>query len=192
MPLSFQTENSGDISFGFFNIESDMLLLENYFFFADRFCNWMAERAESSDAIENEDFEYKIKVIPGVEDIGDLMGAIHGIRFTGFIGDVYKKFPFPADPQVFKQNPLGNKTRQIVTSLIEKYAKDDRLAVRFKPDGKVNIGPYQFDKKVFHELLRYIVQGGYPLWKNEAPPEYVLKMKSKIKMSRHPFFEDVF
>ncbi|MCK7504603.1 MAG: hypothetical protein MZV70_11295 [Desulfobacterales bacterium] len=26
--------------------------------------------------------------------IGDLMGAIHGIRHTGFIGEVYKQFPF--------------------------------------------------------------------------------------------------
>ncbi len=32
MPLSFRSENHGNIAFGFFNIESDMLLLENYFF----------------------------------------------------------------------------------------------------------------------------------------------------------------
>lgn len=192
MPLSFQTENSGNIAFGFFNIESDLLLLENYFFFADRFCDWMTKLAESSDAIEHKDFEYNIKVIQSVEDIGDLIGAIHGIRFTGFIGELYKKFPFPADSHAFKQNPLGNKTRQFVTSLIEKYAGDGILAIRFKPDGMVNIGPYRFDKKVFHKLLRYVVQGGCPRWKNEAPPEYVVKMESKIKMSKHPFFEGVF
>ena len=31
MPLSFQSKNYGDIAFGFFNIESDMLLLENLY-----------------------------------------------------------------------------------------------------------------------------------------------------------------
>ena len=32
MPLSFSSTTHGNIAFGFFNIESDMLLLENYFF----------------------------------------------------------------------------------------------------------------------------------------------------------------
>ncbi len=43
MPLSFRSESHGDIAFGFFNIESDMLLLENFFFFADVFCKKMIE-----------------------------------------------------------------------------------------------------------------------------------------------------
>ena len=47
MPLSFKSESHGDIAFGFFNIESDMLLLENYFFFADKFCEWMTQMASS-------------------------------------------------------------------------------------------------------------------------------------------------
>ncbi|MBC8441147.1 MAG: hypothetical protein H8D87_15855 [Deltaproteobacteria bacterium] len=37
MPLSFTSKSHGNIAFGFFNIESDMLLLEKYFFFADGF-----------------------------------------------------------------------------------------------------------------------------------------------------------
>jgi len=31
--------------------------------------------------------------------VGDLMAAIHGIRYTGFIGEVYKRFPFPNEKQ---------------------------------------------------------------------------------------------
>jgi hypothetical protein len=31
MPLAFDTLSHGKIAFGFFNIESDMLLLEQYF-----------------------------------------------------------------------------------------------------------------------------------------------------------------
>ena len=32
------------------------------------------------------------------EMIGNLSGAIHGHQFTGFIGEVYKHFPFPEEP----------------------------------------------------------------------------------------------
>lgn len=38
MPLAFESLSHGAIAFGFFNIESDMLLLEHYFFFATDFC----------------------------------------------------------------------------------------------------------------------------------------------------------
>lgn len=33
MPLSFESRSHGPVAFGFFNIESDMLLLERTFFF---------------------------------------------------------------------------------------------------------------------------------------------------------------
>jgi hypothetical protein len=33
MPLAFESESHGTIAFGFFNIESDVLLLDRYFFF---------------------------------------------------------------------------------------------------------------------------------------------------------------
>ena len=45
-------------------------------------------------------------------DVGDLMGAIHGIRLVGFIGDTYKRFPFPAARADFKQNPDGYRNRE--------------------------------------------------------------------------------
>jgi hypothetical protein len=38
MPLSFESLSHGTIAFGFFNIESDMLLCDRYFLFADDFC----------------------------------------------------------------------------------------------------------------------------------------------------------
>jgi hypothetical protein len=37
MPLAFESLSHGAIAFGFFNIETDFLLLERYFFFADSF-----------------------------------------------------------------------------------------------------------------------------------------------------------
>src|SRR5208283_4103407 len=49
MPLAFHSKSHGVIVFGFFNIEPDMLLLENLFFFADRFCNAVVVLAEQSE-----------------------------------------------------------------------------------------------------------------------------------------------
>jgi len=37
MPLAFESLSHGTIAFGFFNIASDMLLLEHYFLFATDF-----------------------------------------------------------------------------------------------------------------------------------------------------------
>lgn len=99
MPLSFPSINHGNIAFGFFNIESDMLLLEHHFFFADQFCSWMGELAtrETVSGVNGSVFH-----IPDASDIGDLMGAIHGMHFTGFLGEIYRLFPFPVDPLLFK------------------------------------------------------------------------------------------
>ena len=38
MPLAFESTTHGTVAFGFFNIDSDMLLLENRFFFATDLC----------------------------------------------------------------------------------------------------------------------------------------------------------
>jgi hypothetical protein len=41
MPLAFESLSHGIIAFGFFNIESDMLILDRYFLFADSIgCNF--------------------------------------------------------------------------------------------------------------------------------------------------------
>ncbi len=48
MPLAFQSLSHGQIAFGFFNIETDMLLLDIHFFFADDFCRAVRELAEVS------------------------------------------------------------------------------------------------------------------------------------------------
>ncbi len=80
MPLSFKSESHGNIAFGFFNIESDMLLLEKYFFYADTFCEWIKQIA-NKETTELSKVSSKVHIISDPDDIGDLMGAIHGIRF---------------------------------------------------------------------------------------------------------------
>ncbi|MCK5097866.1 MAG: hypothetical protein KAR45_07160 [Desulfobacteraceae bacterium] len=191
MPLSFKSESHGDIAFGFFNIESDMLLLENYFFFADRFCEWMIQMA-SKDEAELTTLSYKVHFIDNSDDIGDLMGAIHGVRFTGFIGKTYTMFPFPSDPKGFKQNPEGFNTQKIINEEIDKFSRQTELTVDFPNGKKIKFGPYLFDIPVFHELIRYVWQGGYPCWKDEKRPQYVLDMRENIMKSHNSFFKGVF
>jgi len=58
------------------------------------------------------------------EMIGNLSGAIYGYEFTGFIGEVYKLFPFPESPSGFKQKPYSTQNRQAVerTTRFDKQA----------------------------------------------------------------------
>jgi hypothetical protein len=191
MPLSFRSENHGSVAFGFFNIESDMLLLENHFFFADMFCKWMGQLAETVD-IESRTFERAVYYIENPRDVGDLMGAIHGVSFTGFIGDVYQMFPFPREANAFKQNPEGFLTQKVVTSCILSRSVRQTLSISFHRDDTVHFGPYRFHQKVFQALILYVWEGGYPCWKDEVRPRYVMEMKNRIENTGNPFFKGVF
>ena len=119
MPLAFESLSHGTIAFGFFNIESDMLLLDRYFLFAEDFCSYLDNIAKN---IGDQPYHahWAIQFIEAAEDIGDLMGAIHGVRFTGFIGELYRLFPFPRQDENFKQNPEGFQTQSLVSEMINK------------------------------------------------------------------------
>jgi hypothetical protein len=122
--------------------------------------------------------------------MGHLMGAIYGIDLRGFIGEVYKLFPFPKHPEDFKQNPEGFKNRILIDELIQKSAK--RLNISFvihQKDDKIGIGEYFLDRTSFQELIKYIWLGGFPRWKDGIRPDYVLKMKGMIEKSKNPLFD---
>lgn len=189
MPLTFDSASHGAVAFGFFNIESDMLLLENSFFFATEFCELLSRLAGEAAGVEYRD-SWTIRVIPGEEEIGDLMGAIHGIRHTGFIGELYRLFPFPAKPEAFRQKTEGLATRDLVIPLIEKFAVEAAILLRVDGAGReVRVGDYRFSRSVFHELIRYVCRGGYPRWENDEPPGYVKEMKKAVTRSAHAVYE---
>lgn len=189
MPLAFSSLSHGEVVFGFFNIESDLLLLNNYFWFAQDFCGYINRLAEK-DPDDFSGMEWDGYIL-NQTDIGDLHGAISGTRLKGFIGEVYRRFPFPRDLELFKQNPEGSKTREIVKALIEKYTPLSPIAITLEEAGKtIRIGDYLFSKEGLAELLNYVWLGGYPRWKQEIRPSYVLKMKEKVEGSRHPLFKE--
>ena len=188
MPLEFQSISHGPIAFGFFNIETDMLLLDHYFLFAREFCNYISEIAKEK-RIESDEIIWKVYRIERGIDIGNLMGAIHGMTFQGFIGEVYKLFPFPEKPEGFKQKPDGSKNRLTVEKLIQQYASIINISLIVDKDReKIAIGEYVFSRDSFQKLIQYVWRGGYPRWKDEVRPDYVLEMKASIEQSGEVLF----
>ena len=192
MPLEFQSESHGRIAFGFFNIETDMLLLDHYFFFCTNFCKVMSEMASSPEA-GNAGISCEGYHIADPADIGDLMGSISGNHYTGFIGALYRKFPFPKKQEDFKQNPEGYKTGAEVKTMVKEYGSP--LDIKYTTDAQwsgISIGHYRFTKDNFQELIKYVWRGGYPRWKDEQRPSCVLDMKESISRSTTPSFSDLF
>jgi hypothetical protein len=189
MPLEFDSFSHGKIAFGFFNIETDMILLQHYFLFAQDFCNYISKIAEAP-LRETYDSSWGIYLIESNADMGNLMGAIYGTDFRGFIGEVYKIFPFPEEREKFKQNPEGFKTRSLIEKLIQKYGKKTNIQflIHLKDD-KIGTGEYLFNGTSFQELIKYIWMGGFPRWRDGIRPDYVLKMKQMIEQSKSPIFE---
>ena len=171
MPLAFESESHGTVAFGFFNIESDMLLLDRYFFFATDFCEAICQLAE---------LPIKAWVIENPSRIGDLHGGIAGTHFSGFIGETYKKYPFPRDENKFKQQTDGFKTRDDFERMILSFGTLIDLTLNQDRNKEpVSIGPYVFSQQGFSLLIRYVIQGGYPGWLNGIGPDYVINMKQQ-------------
>jgi len=174
MPIAFDSLSHGQIVFGFYNIETDALLLNEQFFFCTDFC--AALRAvKTAPARAN---------LPGhvfarQEDIGDLMGAIHGVRHTGYLGELYTLWPFPTDPAGFRQKLYGAQNRKQALEVLARHARPAEITLEHLEDGGAKIGPYHFSQDQFTELLGYVKRGGMPTWEgfeDGRRPDYVSVM----------------
>jgi hypothetical protein len=191
MPLAFDSLSHGSVAFGFFNIESDMLLLDRYFLFADEFCKYAEDIADNAGG-QNYQTTWQVRIIHTAEAIGDLMGAIHGVRYIGFIGELYRCFPFPPRAQDFKQNPQGFKSQSPVCEIISKYAKQLEIHVSVENSGReIRIGEYRFSRTQFQSLIDYVWRGGYPRWQDEIRPAYVSTMRDKVMRNCEGIFEGI-
>ena len=191
MPLTFKSINHGRVAFGFFNIESDMLLLEHYFFFATDFCDLVTDLAHKNAEVEFAT-AWSVFNIERRRNVGDLMGAISGERHLGFIGDTYLKYPFPRKHEDFKQNPTGNSKQIEFVEMIAPYAtRTDIPIVVSREENAIAFGDYQFAAWSFCELVAYVWRGGYPRWMDDRGPEYVTGMKAQVEASEHWLFEKI-
>ena len=191
MPLAFDSLSHGSIAFGFFNIESDMLLCDRYFLFADEFCHHIIDLVEHVDE-PIQRVVWKVWFIETSAAIGDLMGAIRGVRFTGFIGELYRRYPFPSQPQDFKQNPLGWQSQSQVSDLIANHAKPIEIETVLERSGhEIQIGEYRFSRLQFQDLIDYVRRGGYPRWQDDIKPDYVSAMCEQIVRNPKGIFEEI-
>jgi hypothetical protein len=190
VPLEFHSLSHGRIAFGFFNIDTDLLLLEKYFFFAHFFCNTVENIASWKDhKVDN--FVLPGYVIERFGDIGNLMGAIHGIDLSGFIGAVYKLFPFPQSPEEFKQKLDGKANRAVVENLMNQWGHPVKILVEVEAQSqRVKIAELLFSKAALHELVAYVWRGGMPGWQDTLRPDYVIEMKDAVNTSISSVFED--
>ena len=186
MPVSFSCISHGRIPIGFFNIETDMLLMDRYFFFSTDFCKWVIEWADTEDFDRDEKTVYAIKQR---EMIGNLSGAIYRYQFSGFIGEVYKLFPFPDNPSGFKQKPYGAQNRQTVEKTLQPFAGPLEIPIVFHPErSTIDFGDYTFSTHVFREIIGYIEAGGMPGWLNGRPPDYVTEMIVRLTSASNRHF----
>jgi hypothetical protein len=191
VPLTFTSLSHGSIAFGFFHIETQMLLMENRFFWAEAFCNSLSLLSQSEpDTATRTSFSGYC--MSSERQAGDLMAAIHGVRYTGFFGDLYRRCPFPKDPQPFKQKPIGQFSGAMVAKRILRYGSPCEIEmVVSAAGGEAAIGLYRFDRTEFQELIRYVWRGGYPRWQNEHRPGYVVRMQKAVESSRHALFKGI-
>jgi hypothetical protein len=191
MPLAFESLSHGTIAFGFFNIETDLLLLEHYFFFADDLCKYIEDIAKSTGK-KSYQASWQIQYIESPENIGDLHAAIQGVRYSGFIGELYRRFPFPLRAEDFKQNPDGTHNHLQVEEIMQTYAHPIEIAVNADLiNHRIEIGSFRFSRDSFQELIKYVWRGGYPRWRDLIRPDYVVSMKNTLMRNSRGLFEGI-
>ncbi len=187
MPLGFQSLSHGVVAFGFFNIETDLLLLDRQVFWCRDFCELASDLARTApDRL----FQAQLRAwaMPGPAELGDLHGAIAGVAHHGLIGELYRRWPFPADPAGFRQKPAGAAPRQEVQALVERFGQPRKLEVWADPErDEMALGELRFSPDGVRALLDYVWRGGMPGWLDGQRPDYLWEAAAAWRESRNPF-----
>ena len=171
MPLAFRSLSHGTVAFGFFNVATDAMLLDRLFFFASDFCAAVVDLCARGRASMG---GWRIDEQEGV---GDLHGAIAGRDHSGLIGATYARWPFPADPDLFHQDPAGHVSRAEARGMMETFGEAGEIVLRVEDGGSLfHIGSYVFDLEGFAALVEYVDRGGWPRWRDGERPACVVEM----------------
>ena len=77
----------------------------------------------------------------------------------------------------------------MIKALATTFVPARRIPVMMSPNGElIAIGDYAFNRPQFHALLLYVWLGGYPRWKDDVRPAYVVQMAAAAEASVHPLF----
>ncbi len=159
MPLLHSSTSHGEIAFGFYNIEIDALLLDGLFFYCTDFCQVMGKLSLEPGEAEIAGYRFNDPAA-----IGDFHGAIEGINFTGYMGELFRRWPMPETPDLFRQNLAGEERRDESEAILARHAGAETIICRRNKGGVVEIGAFIFSPGQFLDLIRYVRRGGYPTW----------------------------
>lgn len=181
MPLAFRSASHGTVAFGFFNIETDLLLLDRLLFFADDFCA-AVPALRLPEAGPTPRTSLAGWSIADPRRMGDLHGSIAGRARWGFLGAIYERWPFPRDPAAFRQQPEGSRNRAAAAEIAGRFGEPCAIpATRDAARGVVTLGEYAFDAAEFDRMIAYVDRGGWPRWRDEVRPPYVAAMMSALR-----------
>ncbi len=186
MPLAFHSTDRGTVPFGYFNIDTDLLVLRHHLFFTDDFTRAIECAAAAAPGADLELPLEGWSVAP--PRLGNVMGAIHGDDRSGFIGAVYQRFEFPTRPEDFRQRARGADNRPIIEALLGEWAEPavHRLVIE---RGTVRLADTAFEDRWFRELVAYVWRGGYPRWLDGVRPPEVVRMRDAVDGATNPLFE---
>jgi len=185
MPLGFYSVSHGQVAFGFFHIETHMVLLNDLFFWARDICAFFRALAQKTGDRHGELQAWRL----GGPDAGNLHGAIAGVDHGGFIGELYRQRPFPKRREDFKQHTGEGFPPRAVEDLINRHGQPFAAALKAETrSGLVTIGEYAFDKSGLCGLAGYLLMGGMPRWQNELAPGYVADMGRAMGQGSPPWF----
>ncbi len=192
MPLAFASASHGTIAFGYFNIEIDMLLLEQYFFFGPSFCRAVLDLADLASQPPADTGAASRAMLPGyaIADrarAGNVNAAIQGWDLSGFIGATYVRFPFPDRREGFKQKPYGARNQAWAEETVKTYGEAIDIPLEWADrEKRVTVGELGFAREQFAQLIAYVDRGGYPRWLDEKRPPHVSEMMAKLRVSESP------
>jgi hypothetical protein len=189
MPLAFDSLSHGTVAFGFYNVETDGLLLDRLFFFCTDFCRAALQlersRGEPGSGAEMPGYAFED---PG--RIGNLHEAIHGVRHTGYLGEIYRAWPFPASPEAFRQRLGCASNRARAEEILRRWAAPNPVLLTFDAaTDRYAVGPYLFSREQHRKLLTYVWEGGYPTWEGLEEgrrPAYVEELAPLLGRSSDP------
>jgi hypothetical protein len=183
MPLAFQSLNRGTVAFGFFHIETDLVLLERRVFWCRQLCELFSDLAATGP-----DRELWAR-LPGWEPakLGDLHGAIAGVSHAGLIGELYRRWPFPADPAGFRQRAAGAAPREEVEAILAAHGRPVEWEVVAPRGGEaLEVDGTAFDAAGVRALAAYVWRGGMPGWQEGRRPDYLWEAAEAWRAAANP------
>jgi hypothetical protein len=193
MPLAFRSATHGTIAFGYFNIEIDMLLLEQYFFFGPEFCRAAVALARTAADDPSPQVSMSGYVIADRARAGNVNAAIQGWDLSGFIGATYRRFPFPVSRDGFKQKPYGVRNQAWADETVTEYGDAAEIPLGWnRREERATVGEIGFAREQFAQLIAYVDRGGYPRWLDGERPPHVREMMEELRASDSPLVSGLF